>query len=482
LFDVQRHEYVLKEWRKLEEETRVARAQHVQKKEKIAEKIAFGETSPLSKNAPRRSGILKGKQHEEHAKRWASYSKEMSFDGMIHGMVHGQSSELEGDSSVVLTTESKELPTTTTENHLTEVSATTSFEPNAECSPDSTSNYVIPDYRTSISEHGLQPSELEMPKLSPEEIRLQDYGNTVKEDRGRCAAAQRYTPLLELFQEQLSKLGTNPSVKVVDAAATLQASAPTLTQARLPEPITGLEEGLRGPISADPTSTQRLLHEAIQTPVTVIPVAPRVSIPEEGLADSLRSIMAGVGQISAALQQTRAELHATLNLARQDFPHGIHDAVKAGVAAIDALRGGPAQPTTQSVSTTTADEATQAPEHNENELPIQATVESWTPECIVNRRRIIYDNDPKESQNQENEVTEYLVHYSGRDSSDDAWCKKDQIDVPRLVSDYEKDYILKTDTYMCFAKDSRKRLVAENPDIRICMLPAAVSGNNANDV
>lgn len=448
---------MLKEWRKLEEETRVAREQHVQKKEMIEEKIAFGETSPLSKNAPRRSGILKGKQHEEHAKRWASYSKDMSFDAKVHG----QSSELEGGSSEMLRT-SKKLPSTTTEQQLTATSGM---------------------YGVRLEE----PSKLETQELSPEELRLQNYDNTAKEDQSGSSIStpslrQRYTPLLELFQEQLSKLGTNTVEQIEDATSTSQTSAPTLTKAKVLEPVTGHEEGSWRPTTAKPTSTQRLLQEAIQTPVTAIPVAPRMSTLEEGLADSLRSIMAGVGQISAALQQTRAELHATLNLARQDFPHGNQDAVKAGVAAIDTLRGGPAQPTTQSALTTTADEATQAPEHNENELPIQTTAESFTPERIVNRRRILYDNDPKETQTEDHEVAEYLVHYSGRDSSDDAWCKKDQISVPRLVSDYEHDCLLKTHAATFFARDGRKRLVAENPNIEIRMLPAAMSVNNANDV
>lgn len=422
----------------------------------------------------------------------------------------GQSSELEGSSNEGLSTDSKESLTTTTEENLADTSATTLSEPNAECSIDSTSNHDIPDYRTTNRGHSLQLSKLESMNLSPEELRLQDYGNTADGDQGgSCtlpAQRQRYTPLLELFQEQLSKLGTNTLEQVVDATATSRAPAPILAKANVLEPATGHEEGSQGPTTAEPTSTQKLLQEALQTPVAAVPVAPRMSIPEEGLADSLRSIMAGVGQISAALQQTRAELHATLNLARQDFPHGIQDAVKAGVAAIDALRGGPAQPTAQSASTTTADEATQAPERIENELPVQETVESWTPERIVNRRRIWYDSYPKGTQNEVNEVnevteiaevSEYLVHYSGRDSSDDAWCEKEQIGVERLIFDYEHEYLnkilkmreaeerrrtLTNSAYTFFAKYGRNRLVAENPNIRSRMLPAPMLENNANNV
>jgi len=511
LFDVQRHKYVLKEWRKLEGQTRVAKEQHAHKKEKVGEKIAFGETSPLSKNAPRRSGTLKGKQQEEHAKRWASYSKDMSFDAFVRGQ-----SELEKSSNDEQSTESKPSPAATniTENDITHTTATTSNRLDAQCGAGYSTERTIPNYSKSNLRAWEESSHLETLGLSPEELRLQSYDSVANvfapgRDQVKRSAVQvspmpaqqqRYTPLLELFQEQLAKLGTDTSEKAVNTAAIPQASLSDLTKAKPLQLATALAKGFPGAIAAKPTATHTPLVEVVQTPTAPRPVTPRLPLPEESLADSLKLIMSGVAQISAALQQTRAELHATLGLARQDFPRGIQDAIKAGTAAIDALRGGPTQPTTQSASTTTAAEASRTSELIENHTPIQEKVENWTPECIVNRRRIIYDGDPEVGQT---EVTEYLVRYSGHDSPDDAWCKKDQISVPGLIVDFEDHLRLKRQqaeerklpgskdgnkaklglsAYMFFANDRRDKFLAENPNMRFGMMASLISLTKANTI
>ena len=120
-----------------------------------------------------------------------------------------------------------------------------------------------------------------------------------------------YQPLLSHFQEQLQRLGSPNTTNNVEPTTTPDAS--------------GITPDL--PVGAP--------NRARNDPV------------EARLADSLRSISLGVGQLVAAVQSSKVELNNTLNLACQDFPRGLKEAVKAGANAVDVLRGVPVQSAAQ---------------------------------------------------------------------------------------------------------------------------------------
>lgn len=283
--------------------------------------------------------------------------------------------------------------------------------------------------------------------LSPEELRLKSYNSASKLASLRTHYAdfatpqlpsttvqqERYTPLLELFHDQLSKLGTSTAEQAVEdwtvsassLLSTLAASEAAATSSPPVEPI----------------------HEHIPANRSNGHSLPGA----EGLADSLRSIMTGIGQISAALQQIRAELNTNINLARQDFPHGIQEAFKAGAAALDTLRGGPAHVMPASASATVA----------EPDLDADTELWKWTPESIINRRRIRYDGDPEV---EDVEVTEYLVHFYARSSHDDIWCEKHHHEIlPFLVKRFEDDLEVRKQQQA----EERERLASQESNGRL---------------
>jgi len=215
-----------------------------------------------------------------------------------------------------------------------------------------------------------------------------------------------YQPLLSHFQEQLQRLGTSNTTNNVE---------PTTAPAA-PEKVPDLRIDAPSQAKDDPV--------------------------EARLADSLRSISLGVGQLVAAVQSSKVELNNTLNLACQDFPRGLKEAVKAGANAVDVLRGVPVQsaaqvPSAVDISQPLNTEANPPKVATSAAKPSKAKVLPdgqkdkvlWIPRRIVTRRQICYGPEVNTTMHE----VEYLVTWLDRPLADAVWYKESMImQVPLL--------------------------------------------------
>jgi hypothetical protein len=403
--------------------------------------IYFGEQSPLSRNAPKLPPP--NDNAEQHTKRWASYSSlPAAFEpgtAEVAELAGKEDEKISAPKPNKMSLESLCNKETEEKTPISSVEATFAY---AACSGKPTAvsaaqelkavidaaderrahlgrlraanDFVVPDFVLSVGDD-----------RSPEEMRLARYsGNMttgeahVKPSRAAdvmpLLSTSEYTPLFSHFNERLSKLSSsnNPAAVLVEAD-----HAPSV-----PDSTTSSESLLLFPPSS---ITKNVTNGTI-------------ALPEERLADSIKSILSGMSQLTAAFTQSKVELNNTLNLARQDFPHGLKEAIRAGASAVDAFRGVPqkaavigelssAEPapltnpgstdlnaSASSPAAVTSDDdiASTAPEKIANR-----DYRKWTPDFIDARRSLSYNTRDGAFE----PVHEYLVQWLDRPREHGMW-------------------------------------------------------------